>query len=1038
MPDIIITPSSGIIDFFPVSTRVGRIEGSGNTINIVNPSGFVAVSGSGLSINTSSPNATFHAYSATSGATLLNIEGTNGSLFSVVDNLSGTLMSVNNNAGLPVFEVFSDDRVVAGRFGQNDFVMTSGGNVGIGTGVPSSKFHVLGTSTFNGDVSSTGSFIAGSGSEAAPSFKFINDVDTGLFSPAANTFGVSTSGVERLRINSSGNVGIGTSSPSGKLDVSGTIISSGGNSTNWNTAYGWGNHAVAGYITNYIPDGITIFGGDGYIQNIVFDNDGSAVADITWNDPNDRLEINTLQVNINAENGLIVATDSPIQFNPNGGGNVGIGISSPSSKLQVSGLVTANSGNFTNSLSVNGTGVWHSGNFDSSNIVRTTGTQTINGNKIFGYNMTDYLGIGSGTNAVGIRGAIEWDYGNKANEIIFGRLTNNGSSDSDFFLEDSAGGYGLVGVRTLYEGGNGIVVNRLYFTATNNGSVTPNNTTLSTSAVTGNLTIVLPGASGTLALLTNINTSQITGVLSVSKGGTNTSTYSNGQLLIGSGTSLAANTLTAGTGISITNGSGTITINSSLSNLVTGTGTGASTSGYLSRWNSTSGLSNSAIYQSGTNVGIGTTSPTSRLQVSGLIIANSGTFETVNITGPAVSSGSLVSFTHPDDTGSSDYDVIISGQLHLTRAANYGIYNLATEASWNQSLSPSGTLWNNDGWSNLTNFKSSRTYSTLYSAVGGNLGYNLPNAELIMKHVSTNRYWKVKFTSWTQGGGGGFAYERQEIFLDNAINVSGNSNFNDLLTTSLLSASGLTCKKLSVIGEDLTYGGQFPSTNLKGYTWFGKTNGSVGVGVQTEGSGIFSSANPFQLFTGFNENVSTYNALCFTAGYFAQVYMHTNGNVGINTANPTSKLHVNGIISQSAVHASAGLSSDQTITAGSDTVIQMTDKDDPNSWWDASTYRFLPTASGYYFVSAQVNWKADTGTGQINSQLRKNGTTFCLVQNPQVSGITLTQVLTGIVNLNGSTDYVDLTGYSSATDGSQLVTGTADRAWTKLEAYKIS
>jgi hypothetical protein len=223
MPDIIITPSSGIIDFFPVSTRVGRIEGSGNTINIVNPSGFVAVSGSGLSINASSPNATFHAYSAVSGATLLNLEGTNGSLFSVVDNLSGTLMSVNNNAGLPVFEVFSDDRVVAGRFGQNDFIMTSGGNVGIGTGVPSSKFHVVGTSTFNGDVSSTGSFIAGSGSAALPSFEFINDVDTGLFSPAANAIGLSTSGVERLRINNVGNVGVGTTVPSGLLDIAGNL-----------------------------------------------------------------------------------------------------------------------------------------------------------------------------------------------------------------------------------------------------------------------------------------------------------------------------------------------------------------------------------------------------------------------------------------------------------------------------------------------------------------------------------------------------------------------------------------------------------------------------------------------------------------------------------------------------------------------------------------------------------------------------------------------------------------------------------------------
>jgi hypothetical protein len=266
MPDIIITPSSGIIDFFPVSTRVGRIEGSGNTINIVNPSGFVAVSGSGLSINTSSPNATFHAYSATSGATLLNIEGTNGSLFSVIDNLSGTLMSVNNNAGLPVFEVFSDDRVVAGRFGQNDFIMTSGGNVGIGTGVPSSKFHVVGTSTFNGDVSSTGSFIGGSGTAALPSFEFINDPDTGLFSPATNTFGVSTSGVERLRVNDIGNVGIGNSPQAGfKLDVQGAAVIRGGVLTN-STIQEFGNsrfqlhNGAASNSVSYVCNGGGRFG----------------------------------------------------------------------------------------------------------------------------------------------------------------------------------------------------------------------------------------------------------------------------------------------------------------------------------------------------------------------------------------------------------------------------------------------------------------------------------------------------------------------------------------------------------------------------------------------------------------------------------------------------------------------------------------------------------------------------------------------------------------------------------------------------------
>jgi trimeric autotransporter adhesin len=73
-------------------------------------------------------------------------------------------------------------------------------------------------------------------------------------------FGTTPSGSivssERMRIASGGNVLIGTTTDSGyKLDVNGTIRSnnvitaSGGNSTDWNTAFGWGDHAAAGYIT---------------------------------------------------------------------------------------------------------------------------------------------------------------------------------------------------------------------------------------------------------------------------------------------------------------------------------------------------------------------------------------------------------------------------------------------------------------------------------------------------------------------------------------------------------------------------------------------------------------------------------------------------------------------------------------------------------------------------------------------------------------------------------------------------------------------
>lgn len=107
----------------------------------------------------------------------------------------------------------------------------------------------------------------------------------------------------------------------------------------------------------------------------------------------------------------------------------------------------------------------------------------------------------------------------------------------------------------------------------------------------------------------------------------------------------------------------------------------------------------------------------------------------------------------------------------------------------------------------------------------------------------------------------------------------------------------------------------------------------------------------------------------------------------------------------------AKLGTNQTVPNGSDTVVQFADDIDPNNWWNASSYRFQPTVSGYYRVYSQVWWVAGaTGiSNQTNLQLRKNGTSFAITQNPVQSESGNTQIISQLVSLNGSTDYVDVT-----------------------------
>ena len=70
-----------------------------------------------------------------------------------------------------------------------------------------------------GTAAITGTLTAVDGSASAPTIAHSGDTNTGVFFPAADTVAVTTGGSERVRVDSSGNVGIGTSSPGARLSV---------------------------------------------------------------------------------------------------------------------------------------------------------------------------------------------------------------------------------------------------------------------------------------------------------------------------------------------------------------------------------------------------------------------------------------------------------------------------------------------------------------------------------------------------------------------------------------------------------------------------------------------------------------------------------------------------------------------------------------------------------------------------------------------------------------------------------------------------
>jgi hypothetical protein len=202
------------------------------------------------------------------------------------------------------------------------------------------------------------------GAVGTPSLSAFGDVNTGLWFPAADTLAASVGGVEGWRLNSSGNMGIGTSSPAQRLDVTGA-----GNSVQ--ARFG----AVAGR-------GLTI--GTAVIA-------GTNDAGVIFNAPI-------------TEGTLIFQTNSTERARIDSSGNLGIGTSSPGQRLAVRSTDNLGStviGRFESNNAAQAVQIRFASVLgDSGNV--TFGTSTahatlfaINNNEVARFDTSGNLGIGT-------------------------------------------------------------------------------------------------------------------------------------------------------------------------------------------------------------------------------------------------------------------------------------------------------------------------------------------------------------------------------------------------------------------------------------------------------------------------------------------------------------------------------------------------------------------------------------------------------------------------------------------------------------------
>ena len=282
------------------------------------------------------------------------------SALSVVNSGTGPAFVVNQKGAQPVAN-FQDD-------GASALYIGDGGNVGIGTTSPGNKFHVA------------------SGNMRLDDNQYIlwGGVTNGINgNNASNLLSFYTNAVERFRIDGSGNVGIGAPTPAEKLTVSGNISASGNvlfySSTGRNLDL---IHTPANDGTNPVLRIGESIPGDTALS-------GFSGAFVSYDESTNVFGISSLFL---PEKGVpAIAIE---RF-----GNVGIGTTSPVTKLEVNGSMRVGRGNdmqFTSGLKWSGTGSTEANSY-MSGIANSTEQIRIDTN---GVKISDSktLTLGAGTN----------------------------------------------------------------------------------------------------------------------------------------------------------------------------------------------------------------------------------------------------------------------------------------------------------------------------------------------------------------------------------------------------------------------------------------------------------------------------------------------------------------------------------------------------------------------------------------------------------------------------------------------------------------
>ncbi len=138
----------------------------------------------------------------------------------------------------------------------------------------------------------------------------------------------------------------------------------------------------------------------------------------------------------------------------------------------------------------------------------------------------------------------------------------------------------------------------------------------------------------------------------------------------------------------------------------------------------------------------------------------------------------------------------------------------------------------------------------------------------------------------------------------------------------------------------------------------------------------------------------------------------------------------------------ANLSANQGISDATYVKVEFdTEVFDTDNCYDNSTnYRFTPTVAGKYFVYSRLQLDSQAGSNfdQGFNRIYKNGSVYSQTQMNMGNSLPENIMLNchATIDMNGSSDYIEIFAYLNDTSGTPTVRGTS-YPWSIFGAYKL-